>query len=748
MVRVNESSMPMTVEESDGGYGQLLAVLMRRRYWLLGVMGAVLTIATVFTLISKPTYQSEMQLLIEPNYQGKKDGTAPRQGEQYADSGVTIDDYATQINVMRSSLLLQRAVDILRPEYPTLTVEDIRKNLVLKQVVEEKANTKIVEATYTANDPVKAQKVLKAIHTVYQIYNREQQEQRLKKGLKFINEQIPVVTKTVDRAEDKLEEFRKNNNLIDPEQQAQTVNNSLNAIAQEREVIRAQYNELQARYGQLQQQLARSPQQALVASRLSQSSRYQTLLNELQRTELALSQRRVVFTDEDPNVKKLLEQRQNLLNMMKQEGGRVLGDAQAAQASQAAASSGGDGVLQQGQLGALDLNLAGQLIEVQTNMNAMRARDNSLTQTQQKLRSDLKRFPVLLAEYNRLVPFVQINRDKLQQLLRAQQELSLEIARGGFDWQALEEPRLGLKVGPNLKINLLLGLVAGLMLGSLAAFLRDAVDDSVHSSEDLERQFELPLLGMTPELPRGRVAQPEVSLPFGKPLNLSPWTVQVRNWPPSWESLDLIYRNLQLMNEMAAFKSLVVTSAVAGEGKSTLALGLALSAARLHQRVLLIDTDLRRPSLHQILNLPNDYGLSTLLSSDATLPMHNAIQSSGSYIDILTAGPQPEDPANLLSSQRMRELMAGFEQNYDLILLDAPPLLGMVDAMIAASCCTGVVLVSRVGMVRKTELAQANAMLRKLNVIGVVANGVNNVSYGYEAYSREQGVELKKVWGN
>jgi len=746
MVRVNESNMPMTVEESDGGYGQLLAVLMRRRNWLLGVLGAVLTIATVFTLVSKPTYQSEMQLLIEPNYQGKKDGSPPRQGEQYADSGVSIDDYATQINVMRSSLLLQRAVDILRPEYPTLTIGEVKKNLVLKQVVEEKANTKIVEATYTANDPIKAQKVLKAIHTVYQIYNREQQEQRLKKGLKFINEQIPVVTKTVDRAEDKLEEFRKNNNLIDPEQQAQTVNASLNAIAQEREVIRAQYNDLQARYGQLQQQLARSPQQALVASRLSQSSRYQTLLNELQRTELALSQRRVVFTDEDPNVKKLLEQRQNLISMMQQEGGRVLGDGQAAQA--ASAGNGGDAVLQQGQLGALDLNLAGQLIEVQTNMNAMRARDNSLAQTQQKLRSDLKRFPVLLAEYNRLVPFVQINRDKLQQLLRAQQELSLEIARGGFDWQALEEPRLGLKVGPNLKLNLLLGLVAGLMLGSLAAFLRDAVDDSVHTSEDLERQFELPLLGMTPELPRGRVAPPEVSLPFGKPLNLSPWTVQVRNWPPSWESLDLIYRNLQLMNEVAAFKSLVVTSAVAGEGKSTLALGLALSAARLHQRVLLIDTDLRRPSLHQILNLPNEYGLSTLLNSDATLPVHNAIQSSGSYIDILTAGPQPEDPANLLSSQRMRELMAGFEQNYDLILLDAPPLLGMVDAMIAASCCTGVVLVSRVGMVRKTELAQANAMLRKLNVIGVVANGVSNVSYGYGAYAREQGVELKKVWGN
>lgn len=739
MARVNESNLPINTE-SDGGYGQLFSVIMRRRFWLLGVLGSVLTIATVFTLISKPTYQSTMQLLIEPNYQGKKDADGQRSSQQFAESGVKIDDYATQINVMRSSLLLQRAADILRPEYPQITAKEIKANLKLRQVLEDKVNTKIVEATYTANDPIKAEKVLDAVYKVYQIYNREQQQQRLQKGLKFINEQIPVVSNTVDKAENKLEQFRKNYNLIDPEQQATAVSQSLNAIAQERQVIRAQYNDLQARYKALQQQLARSPQQALIASRLSQSSRYQTLLNELQRTELALSQRQLTFTDEDPTIKKLKEQRQSTIELLKSEGGRVVGTESGSKA---------ENILAQGQLGGIDLNLTNQLVDVQTNLNALRARDVSLEQTQKQLRGDLNRFPVLLAEYNRLLPFVQINRNKLQQLLQAQQELSLEIARGGFDWQALEEPKLGQQIGPNLKLNLLLGLVAGLMLGGVAAFLREAVDDSVHTSEDLEKQIELPLLGMTPELPKNKVTKPQISLPFGKPPLLAPWTVQVSNWPPNWESLDLIYKNIQLMNELAAFKSLMITSAVAGEGKSTLALGLALSAARLHQRVLLIDADLRRPNLHQMLNLPNEQGLSTLLSSDATLPGQGVIQTSGAFIDILTSGPLPSDPANLLSSQRMRELMAEFEKNYDLILMDAPPVLGMVDAMIAASLCTGVVLVSRVGQVTKTELAQARAMLNKLNVIGVVANGVNGVNHGYAAaYTRENKVVLNKVWGN
>ena len=741
MARVNEHNLPINTE-TDGGYGQLFSVLMRRRFWLLGVLGSVLTIATVFTLISKPTYQSTMQLLIEPNYQGKRDTDAQRPSQQYAESGVKIDDYATQINVMRSSLLLQRAADILRPEYPKITAQEIKANLKLRQVLEEKVNTKIVEATYTANDPVKAAKVLEAVYKVYQIYNREQQQQRLQKGLKFINEQIPVVSKTVDQAENKLEQFRKNYNLIDPEQQATAVSQSLNAIAQERQVIRAQYKDLQARYNALQQQLARSPQQALAASRLSQSSRYQTLLNELQKTELALAQRRVTFTDEDPQIKKFIEQRQNTIEMLKSEGGRVVG-------KQAQSEATGENILSQGQFSGIDLNLTNQLVDVQTNLNALRARDVSLEQTQKQLRTDLNRFPVLLAEYNRLQPLLQINRNKLQQLLQAQQELSLEIARGGFDWQALEEPKQGQQIGPNLKLNLLLGLVAGLMLGGVAAFLREAVDDSVHTSEELEKQVELPLLGMTPELPKNKLAKPQISLPFGKPQFLAPWTVQVSNWPPTWESLDLIYKNIQLMNELASFKSLMVTSAVAGEGKSTLALGLALSAARLHQRVLLIDADLRRPNLHEMLNLPNEQGLSTLLSSDATLPGQGVVQSSGAFIDILTAGPLPSDPANLLSSQRMRELIAEFEKNYDLILLDAPPVLGMVDAMIAASLCTGVVLVSRVGQVTKTELTQARAMLSKLNVIGVVANGVNGVNHGYAAaYTRENKAVLNKVWGN
>ena len=135
--------------------------------------------------------------------------------------------------------------------------------------MEEKVNTKIVQAVYTDNDPIKTQKVLEAVQKVYQVYNREQQETRLKKGLRFINEQIPVVRKLVDQSEAELEKFRKRQNLIDPAQQAVGMAQSLDAVERERQATRVQSQDLQARYKVVQEQLARSPQNALISSRLS-----------------------------------------------------------------------------------------------------------------------------------------------------------------------------------------------------------------------------------------------------------------------------------------------------------------------------------------------------------------------------------------------------------------------------------------------------------------------------------------------
>ncbi|HEY9636928.1 MAG TPA: polysaccharide biosynthesis tyrosine autokinase [Coleofasciculaceae cyanobacterium] len=713
-----ESNRPRSAE-TDPGYGQLFAVLIRRRFWFLGVFCIVLGIATLKTLTEKPTYKSSMQLLVEPNYQAKEQGPLGT-NNQFTDSNVKVDN-ATQLRLMQSTQLIRKAVDLLQSEYPNINVDEIKKSLTVAQVQDDqKVETKIFEATYTDADPKKTQKALQAMQRVYQDYNREQQRLRLVKGLAFIDAQLPNVRESLREAEAALERFRKTQNLIEPEAQVKALTDAINTIEQELRVNQVQDQELQARYNALQQKLASSPQEAIISSRLSQSSRYQALLNEIQKTDLTLAQQRLRFTDDSSVIQKLLLQRQEQLTLLQEEGQRALGG------NPAQLNGTGESLMEEGQFSSIDLDLSKELLQTQTNLLALRARAQTLAQKAQQLRAELNQFPNLLAEYSRLQPNIQLKRDTLQQLEKTRQELSLQIARGGFDWQVVEEPHLGEKTGPKTMQNILLGAVVGLMLGGVAAFVREIIDDSVHSSDDLSKQIDLPLLGTIPQIPKTHNSEPIIHLPFGKPQVSEPWTIQVIHGSPSWESLDLIYKNIQLQNSVSTLRSLMITSALAGEGKSTLALGLAISAARLHQRVLLIDADLRNPTLHQQLNLPNQQGLSTLLATDTILPLHSSIDSSTAYIDILTSGPTPTDPVNLLSSHRMKELIAAFEQTYDLVVLDAPPVLGTVDAILTGSFCDAVVLVARLGRVTQTELMQATAMLSKLNMIGVIGNGAGN----------------------
>ncbi|MCL1492217.1 MAG: polysaccharide biosynthesis tyrosine autokinase [Pseudanabaena sp. Salubria-1] len=354
---------------------------------------------------------------------------------------------------------------------------------------------------------------------------------------------------------------------------------------------------------------------------------------------------------------------------------------------------------------------------------------------EQVLKSEIKRLPKLLGEYESLIPKLKVQQDTLQTLLKNRQDLSLEISRGGFDWQVVEEPSLGsTDAAESLRRNLLLGLVAGLFIGGMAAFFRDMQDDTMHTYNDLEQQIaSLSLLGMTPEYLQAEESSSGFIPQFLKGQSVSPLTVDIVQWLPFREGLDVIYKNIQLnsFSKEISVRSLVITSALPGEGKSTIALGLATSAARLHKRVLLIDADMRSPSLHKKLNLPNERGLSTLLSSKGTVDSQDVIQSSNSVIDILTAGPIPSDSVTLLSSEWMQKLITSFEQDYDLVIIDSPPILGTVDTIQIASCSGGVVSVARIDRITRGEFSQSISILQKLNLIGVIANAVKDLPHSY-----------------
>ncbi|NRB08430.1 MAG: polysaccharide biosynthesis tyrosine autokinase [Richelia sp.] len=737
MLQTNFNAQMNPELDKEPGYGQLFAVLMRRLPWLLVVLTASIGIAAVMTLFTKPTYKSSMQILVESNYQGKNQQEGFGNQKEFTDSYFVVDT-VTQLNLMRTSGLIQKAINLLQDNYPDMSLKQMQRSFVLTQIKdqEDKVATKIFLAEYTGKDPTKTQNVLEAVRKVYLQYNKEQQEERLKKGLKVIREQLKQVNNEVRIAEANLQKFRRNRNLINPESQAEALETSLNKIQEKRRATRSEYEEAIARYNSLQEQLKRTPQNALVSSRLSQSTRYQALLNEIQKTELTLAQERLRFTDGTPQVTKLIQQRDSQVKLLQKEVSRTLGGTNTK-------TSQGD-ILEQGQLGEIDLNLAKELVETQTNILALRAKDEGLVKKEQSLRVQIKQFPSILAEYSKLSPQVKLSRDRLKQLLQAEQELSQELSKGGFDWQVVEEPLLGVKIGPKLRQNLLLGGVVGLVLGTIVAFIRDASDDAVRTTAEIETNISIPVLGTIPTMPLTESRDSLARLTGDESSDKTSQTVQVLQSTPRWESLDLLYKNIEMISLGSNSKSLMITAAIEDPGKSAMALGLAMSAARLHKKVLLIDANLRFPSLHKQLELPNEQGLSTLLSTEVKSPSQISIPSSGSsYIDILTAGPIPTDPAHLLSSPRMKQLMAEFQENYDLVIVDGSPVLGLVDAILTASCCQSVVMIASMGKVSRTQLVQATGMLSRLNLIGVVANGTSNVNYSYVPYTQRHPLALQ-----
>ncbi|MEL7054597.1 MAG: P-loop NTPase, partial [Cyanobacteria bacterium J06588_5] len=392
-------------------------------------------------------------------------------------------------------------------------------------------------------------------------------------------------------------------------------------------------------------------------------------------------------------------------------------------------------LLTEGQLSEIDLSLVADLVRAQVRLQSLAARQTGLDQAIQKLRAELNEFPNLIAEYNRLQPDVETQRQSLERLLALRQELSNELAQGGFSWDIVEAPKPGEKIGPQPKQNILLGAVAGLFVGGALAFCREAIDRVVRTSDELEKQTALPLLGVIPEMPGGKIrvlpAMPEVG---HSPANVFPMS----QWQPFRDAVDLIYKTIQLTNAQP-LSSLMITSALAGEGKTILAVGLALSAARSHQRVLLVDANFRRPSLHKYFGLSNEHGLSTQLRPSVT--QIDRIQVSpvplslpDTQIHVLPAGPVPEDPVRLLSSLQIRRFLKKAEAIYDLVIMDAPAILGLVDGLQLASLCKASIIVSRLDHITQDDLNNAISMLSKINTIGIVANGHQGGERAEKAY--------------
>jgi polysaccharide biosynthesis transport protein len=266
---------------------------------------------------------------------------------------------------------------------------------------------------------------------------------------------------------------------------------------------------------------------------------------------------------------------------------------------------------------------------------------------------------------------------------------------------------------PNKKVVLAGSLFIGLMLGLLAAFVREFTDRSLKSAGELEKVLGVPVLGAVPLMPRQYAPSTHA-----RAVHLNPGS----------ESAEA-YRSLRAAVMLNAgprkFKTFMVTSPLDTDGKTTVACNLAIALAKEGIRVLLVDTNLREPSIHNVFGLSNDHGLSTVLSGDTE---GQPVQPSGlNQLDILPAGPMTDNPSNLLNSPALTEAIVQLSRLYEMVIVDAAPVIPVVDGRIVAASCDASILVLHA---KKTDAKIASQAVDGLlsvgaEILGVVVNSVS-----------------------
>jgi capsular exopolysaccharide synthesis family protein len=272
--------------------------------------------------------------------------------------------------------------------------------------------------------------------------------------------------------------------------------------------------------------------------------------------------------------------------------------------------------------------------------------------------------------------------------------------------------------------------------------VRETTDTVLHTSDELKRQVPLPLLGILPQPSAGRFGlgaarRDAVLAPVLHPELAESALIQAVSNPAFREAMDVVSNNLQLRSGRQGNRTFAITSGLPGEGKTTVALGLALSLTRMNQRVLLIDADLRRSGLQAELGLESEGGLATVLKGLPVATRPHRLDLGYAHLDILPAGPSPDDPLPLLSSPRFTKLIARSREIYDVILVDTPPVLGMADAVTIGTVCDGTVVVTRLDRITQQELTEMLSLLAPLKVLGMIANGAKDVAPRYSPYSSQ-----------
>jgi len=577
-------------------------------------------------------------------------------------------------------------------------VESLQRALTVKQI----NDTRLIEIRFKHADPQVAAKVINSIADAFAYSNLERKTETSDRAGDFLQKRIIELQSEIRRGEETLINYAKNHEIISLDASQNTVVDRLSGLNKQLLEAENERKLAEAAYRASQEPGAA---EALAEETARHAAEAETKLIELRQKRADLL---VEYTEKVPEVKQVDQQITELERQAKESRSRAVA--------------------------VVTTNLV-------TRYRQSLAREQELRKAFNQQRTETLTQNEAAVNYRIIQQEIETNKGLLEGLLQRAKENDVVVAGTPnnihvVDYATVPKAPVGPKRLEGVGLALLLSFVVGIALARYLEYL----DDTIHSSDDVERILALPALAVIPSigLSASRRLLSTVQKKNGNSLHTE-LLINADARSPLAEAYRHLRTSILLSSAGGAPQTLLITSSQPSEGKTTTAVNTALILEQTGASVLVVDGDMRRPRIHSIFEMDNKKGLSTILASNMTetemLELIKRHESTG--VHVLTAGAIPPNPAELIGSERMQRLLAVLRSKFTHIILDSPPIANFTDSVLISSLVDGVLLVVHGDHASRTIVRRTRQMLRDVGakIFGVVLNNVKltpgDYYYGY-----------------
>jgi len=703
----------------------ILNIIVKHAFWVLLFAVSVPLIVGIWTAGQPRVYETSATILIElgnnaANTLGKNVETFDPYGNYFNNQELM----ETEFHIIRSMHVAKQVLadagldmdrDYINSVFPGVPPEKVSSDALAASIrdhikVEPIKGTHLTVVKFEDTDPVRAQRLVTTVINTYTRLSNEEVGGATGAALAYLTEQLGKLRSELETSEMSLHDFKLNRNLISVSlnDQSNMLREEIGAFNQAVTAAGIRRAQLTSRATALAKVTTQNPDEVPAAEFLNNEV-LQRLRGHYQQARADLENLRGLGKmDSHPEV---VSTQGRLLDGLRAFIAEVR-NLQAAATREATVA-------------------AAEVIGLQALLDSAKSRALDLNLQE--------------IEYNRLNRATSTNEKLYQNVLERMKEVDLSRMVNGKVIKTLEAPMLpGSPIRPKMSVNLTIGAFAGLTIGLLMAFLRDWADRTVKSPADIESKLGLTSLGLLPESnsikkSRNKSGARRKRGTVSSGAEEGPELLAHRNPKGTLaEAVRTIRSNILFMSPDHPPRTILVTSAAPGEGKTTSATSLAITFAQAGSRTLIVDLDLRRPRLHRIFRTSSEKGITTMLLGDT---LESAVhETQVPNLSVLPAGPIPPNPAELLISAKMKDLIKELSSKYDRVIIDSPPTNPITDAIILSTVVDGTIFVVRS---HKTTFDQMRHAVRsisdvKSHVLGFIFNAVNldTIEYKYSYYYR------------